>query len=1443
MKRYISSVAFLVAILFGVYNSVFADELTVAPGTTNTNSYVPIRVDRTNSVQKTQTIYDKTKISVLSAMGCNITGIRYYANDVINYGSGTYAFTVPTYSVSLAEVDDEVLTGFLPNTIFTEVYTGKPTKGTSELFFDFSSNPFYYSGAKNLIVQVRITEGGGWSSSSIKFYSTGQGKNVSYYQNHSQTYGTDAEGAVGSMPKTTFTYQLVTATCPDPTNLTLSESTPHGASFTWTAGGSETQWQYICLPAADAVDWTDAAVQTTSSASATVSDLMPGTQYKFYVRAYCAADDQSQDVSLQFTTPCGAILTEDLPYTYGFAGDASGAIPACWGRKPYVGSTTVYPSVNTGYQKDDANCLYFFGGYEGTESTIILPEFEEPTNNLKISFWYYNGQTTSSYPQLKVGYMTDTTDISTFHSLSNLTRKINWTHTGDIELTAAPANSYIAIQFSGGSSSSTAYVDNIIVSPIISCVLPTNLSATNITATGATVSWTHQGNATYSLRYKVQGAENWITIPDALSTTTYTLSGLDFYVTYDFQVGVDCGGTINYSSSASFTTSCGFRTLPFSEDFDDLSAGIPVCWDNTEGNVAFEGYRFNYYASGHNATKCVSFNSYDTPLGQHGFLKTPEIYICCEAQLRFWYRNAQGGDFSVYYSIGNGSKVELATGLVNQSAWKQEVIDLPQECIGQNIRICFKGTSNNATGDAYINLDEVQIVAPPCNKPTSISITPTGDGGIVSWTDPGSSSWSLRYRTTMPQGEWTTIDNLTSPTYTITGLTIGTQYDVQVQSHCSIISASDWSATKPLIPVCEAPVGITVTNIGESTATVNFPEQADYWYRCVPQGETPNWSNTSTGRVFSESTKLLTYQNSGLTVCTDYDLYVRKVCDNEHYSEPTMVSFTTTCEDFIFLDTEGDGLWKNAGNWSSLRVPSIRNNAIIRRPATIDAGTKGEAKSVLIDQTTDDPAIYNGQIIIQPQGELIVATTLKKQTGENASPLISTAVASDLQIQTSALGNGVLAIGEHNAETGLNSASVSFYTKACKTENEGWINQYIGTPFSSLNDVYVDYYGSYIYKFDPTMPEPVGEENDPRWVNVKRGTGTVSFWGYNLLRRTETPTTLALEGTLCPSENKVLSMYYNGVSQTENVFANSWMAPIDITSMDEGFVNAEKTIYIFNAGSKRQALDFLDGASQTELPTLGTGDNTSPGQYIAMPVNSARWVASPELTVIPPMQAFSVFATDESASLTLDYEQMVFEPLKSMEITTATTPLRAPRQEENKPDILKITVADKDGNTDKLYLLVREDFTSDFDNGYDGRKMFGDPSNPQLYALTDAGMMSIVCDNKAEGTLIGFRPNESDTYTISFDYDGSETLYLNDMVSNISTLINNQNEYIFSPAESDLPVRFVISQKTENEALTGIDQNAFNNMPSGEVRKVLINGVLYIIKGKNVYHITGVRVK
>lgn len=79
-------------------------------------------------------------------------------------------------------------------------------------------------------------------------------------------------------------------------------------------------------------------------------------------------------------------------------------------------------------------------------------------------------------------------------------------------------------------------------------------------------------------------------------------------------------------------------------------------------------------------------------------------------KLSFWYKNAKGGDFSVYASTDGGSTypTQLATGLTNKSEWTLEDITLPAAVYGNNVVIVFKGTSNYATGGAIL-LDDVTI--------------------------------------------------------------------------------------------------------------------------------------------------------------------------------------------------------------------------------------------------------------------------------------------------------------------------------------------------------------------------------------------------------------------------------------------------------------------------------------------------------------------------------------------------------------------------------------------------------------------------------------------------------------------------------------------------------------------------------------------------------------
>ncbi len=82
---------------------------------------------------------------------------------------------------------------------------------------------------------------------------------------------------------------------------------------------------------------------------------------------------------------------------------------------------------------------------------------------------------------------------------------------------------------------------------------PTNFTVSAITTTSAVVSWNPVATAVYVLQYRPVGAATWTTVN--VTGTTYTITGLDPYTTYEVQVASECSGAINpYSTPIVFTT-------------------------------------------------------------------------------------------------------------------------------------------------------------------------------------------------------------------------------------------------------------------------------------------------------------------------------------------------------------------------------------------------------------------------------------------------------------------------------------------------------------------------------------------------------------------------------------------------------------------------------------------------------------------------------------------------------------------------------------------------------------------------------------------------------------------------------------------------------------------------------------------------------------------------
>jgi hypothetical protein len=291
MKKRFYSFFILLAALFLSSNLVWGETLTVGIGS-NTTEYSPFYGNYVDQKQRNQIVYPVSDLSSMSVMeGKNITGIKFYQSNS-NAWSGSF-------TISIAETSG---TGFDSKVWFTDeltkVYEGTVAGGT-EVTITFQT-PYTYGGG-NLLLDIQTkTTSSNYKKGTFKGntnVTTKKPAAYAYNNNVSTPYAT-----LWNLPQTTFTYEEAAAGgCTKPKNLALTALRSTSATFSWTAGKDETSWQYVYLPAATTL--TDAAWSSATSGmvnttpSVTLSGLDAETNYKLYVRAYCSASDQSEEIS------------------------------------------------------------------------------------------------------------------------------------------------------------------------------------------------------------------------------------------------------------------------------------------------------------------------------------------------------------------------------------------------------------------------------------------------------------------------------------------------------------------------------------------------------------------------------------------------------------------------------------------------------------------------------------------------------------------------------------------------------------------------------------------------------------------------------------------------------------------------------------------------------------------------------------------------------------------------------------------------------------------------------------------------------------------------------------------------------------------------------------------------------------------------------------------
>lgn len=403
---------------------------------------------------------------------------------------------------------------------------------------------------------------------------------------------------------------------------------------------------------------------------------------------------------------------------------------------------------------------------------------------------------------------------------------------------------------------------------------------------------------------------------DTIQSFYYNDENLDENREYCYSVQAVYDSCLSIHSNTACATTlfnpCVISSIPWTDNLDQYAgytAGnvdLPSCYfrfnDATGTTASYFGLPYVYNSSTYSHSGNNSFRFYTTttatyPMNQ--YLVLPLIdsvnYTLNQLELRLWARLYSTYSGRLVVGVMNSptdtaSFFPIDTVIPASTTYEEfEVFFNQYSGTGRYIALKF---SKYTSAALYMHVDDLSLdLIPSCIRPSSISYSNVAAHSVtVNWQPVGTETqWTLEYKSSVDTA-WTSIENISTPYYTLAGLDDATSYTYQVRvksicnsgeesawregtfsffTECDAIAELPWSdnfdsyttGTSAAFPVC-------YTRINDASGTVNY-------YPYVYNSTT--YSHSGNNSLYFYASTSSTYANNQYAVLPAIDVNIYPV--------------------------------------------------------------------------------------------------------------------------------------------------------------------------------------------------------------------------------------------------------------------------------------------------------------------------------------------------------------------------------------------------------------------------------------------------------------------------------------------------------------------------------------------------------------------------------------